>query len=61
MPEEISEAERLERRRRVEEARHHSELEGIRTDDDTRAIQDEWVAVRISTEEFTQMMLRHTS
>ncbi|XVX18677.1 hypothetical protein ACQP1U_09925 [Actinomycetota bacterium] len=59
--ERIADEERAERRRRIEEARHSSELEGTRSDDAARAIQDDWAEGRITTDEMIERTLRPTA
>lgn len=56
--EQITDQERAERRRRIEEARHSSELEGTRSDDAARAIQNDWAEGRITTGEMIERTLR---
>jgi Antitoxin VbhA len=47
----ITEAERAERERRVEDAIHSNEMEGLHVNADTLADADEYVAGRIDSDE----------
>lgn len=50
----ITEAERAERQRRVEDAIHNNEMEGLRVNADTLADADEYVAGRIDPDELIE-------
>lgn len=51
LTERITEAERARRRRAINQARHSSEMEGMQSDPEARALQEQYVAGELSVTE----------